>query len=231
MLSPFEQRQLDENCINVVETARLIGQQDQIIIAGLCRGIDISEAEKKSGEMRLVLEGMKAQGRKLRQKLGVPEVTATFASIPVLFPNWLGTLRSQITDAELSIAGEDAQIIRNMRKGMDTREAEKVVERDRVILEDKKRVCSGALPRESQTKAENRYTGKDRRRVEACKISVLRKGKPSPLLGTRYLSNLSWVKRGPLSAHYFEDVVHVARMIEPILCQDVSSSRRGGHAT
>jgi hypothetical protein len=142
MLSPFEQRQLDENSVDVIEASRLIGQQDQIIIADLCRGVDTSEAEKKSGEMRLVLEGMKAQGRKLRQRFSIPEVAGTFASTPVLFPNWLGTLRSEIADAELSIAGQNAQIVIDMRNGLDTSEAEKVVERDIVILEGKKRVCN-----------------------------------------------------------------------------------------
>jgi hypothetical protein len=147
MLSPLEQRQLDENGLNVIEAARLIGQQDQIIIAGLCRGIDTSEAEKKAGEMRLVLEGMKAQGRKLRQRLNIPEVADTFASIPVQFPNWLGTLLSEIADAELSIAGQNAQIIIDMRNGLDTSEAEKVLERDSVILEGKKRVCNNRSSR------------------------------------------------------------------------------------
>jgi hypothetical protein len=155
MLSPSEQRQLDENRINVVEAIRLIRQQDQVIIARLFSGIDTSEAKKKSGEMRLVLEGMKAQGRKLRHELDLPEVAGTFTGVPVLFPNWVATLRSEITDAEISIAGQDAQIILDIRKGMDTSEAEKVVERDRVILEDKKRVCSGALLSNSQRKAGN----------------------------------------------------------------------------
>ncbi|MEA3156324.1 MAG: hypothetical protein QOK44_3913 [Betaproteobacteria bacterium] len=142
MLSPFEQRQLDANSLEIIEASLLIGQQDQIIIAGLCRGIDTSEAERKSSEMRLVLEGMKAQGRKLRQRINIPEVAGTFANVPVQFPNWLATLRSEISDAELSIAGKSAQIVIDMRNGLDTSEAEKVLERERVILEDKKRVCN-----------------------------------------------------------------------------------------
>jgi hypothetical protein len=142
MLPPFEQRQLDANHLEVIEQSRLIRQQDQIVIASLCRGTDTSEAEKKSGEMRLVLEGMKAQGRKLRQRFDIPEAAGTFAGIPVLFPNWIGTLRSEIADAELSIAGQNAQIVVDMRNGLDTSEAEKVVEADRAILEDKKRVCN-----------------------------------------------------------------------------------------
>jgi hypothetical protein len=142
VLSPIEQRQLDANSLEIIEASRLIGRQDQIIIAGLCRGIDTSEAEKKSGEMRLLLEGIKAQGRKLRQRLNIPEVAGTVTSIPVLFPNWLGTLRSEIADAELSIAGQNAQIVIDMRNGLDTSEAEKVLERDSVTLEDKKRVCN-----------------------------------------------------------------------------------------
>jgi hypothetical protein len=147
MLLAFEQSQLDLNGLDVINATRLIGQQDQIIIAGLCRGIDTSEAEKKAGEMRLVLEGMKAQGRKLRQKLNLPEVVTSFTSIPVLFPNWLATLRSETVDAELSIAGQSAQIVIDMRNGLDTREAEKVVERDSAILEDKKRVCNSGASR------------------------------------------------------------------------------------
>jgi hypothetical protein len=147
MLSAFEQSQLDQNGLDVINATRLIGQQDQIIIAGLCRGIDTSEAEKKAGEMRLILEGMKVQGRKLRQRLNIPEVAGTFASVPVQFPNWLATLRSEIADAGLSIAGQNAQIIIDMRNGLDTSEAEKAVERDRLILEDKKRVCNNRAPR------------------------------------------------------------------------------------
>jgi hypothetical protein len=76
MLSASEQNQLDQNGLDVINPTRLIGQQDQIIIAGLCRGIDTSDAEKKAGEMRLILEGMKAQGRKLRQRLNIPESPA-----------------------------------------------------------------------------------------------------------------------------------------------------------
>jgi hypothetical protein len=102
--------------------ARLIGQPDQIIIASLCRGIDTSEAEKWSSEMRLVLEGMKAQGRKLRQRLNIPEGANSFTSIPPLFPNWLANLRSEIMDAELHIAGQNAQIILDIRNGLDTKD-------------------------------------------------------------------------------------------------------------
>jgi hypothetical protein len=142
MLSPFEQRQLDENSLAVIEATRLIGRQDRLVIAGLCKGMDTSEAERKSSEMRLVLEGMKAPGRKLRQRLNIPELASSVANIPALFPNWLATLRSEITDAELSIAGQNAQIVIDMRNGLDTREAEAGVERHRVILEDKKRVCN-----------------------------------------------------------------------------------------
>jgi hypothetical protein len=147
MLSAFEQSQLDQNGVDVIDAMRLIGQQDQIIIAGLCRGIDTSEAEKKSGEMRLVLEGIKAQGRKLRQVFDIPEVAGTLPNISLLFPNWLGTLRADIVDAELSIAAQNAQIVIDMRNGLDTSEAERVLERDSVILEDKKRVCNNRASR------------------------------------------------------------------------------------
>jgi hypothetical protein len=56
-------------------------------------------------------------------------------------------LRAEIVDAELLIAGRTAQIVIDMRNGLDTSEAEKVVERDSAILEDKKRVCNNRVSR------------------------------------------------------------------------------------
>jgi hypothetical protein len=38
--------------------------QDELIIAGLCKGIDTVEAEHKASEMRITLERMKALGCK-----------------------------------------------------------------------------------------------------------------------------------------------------------------------
>jgi hypothetical protein len=43
---------------------RIIGMQDDLTIAGLCKGIDTVAAEEKGMQMRRVLERMKVRSRK-----------------------------------------------------------------------------------------------------------------------------------------------------------------------
>jgi hypothetical protein len=38
--------------------------QDELILAGLSKGVDVFEAENNASEMRIILERMKALGRK-----------------------------------------------------------------------------------------------------------------------------------------------------------------------
>ena len=52
----------------LAEAERLIGIQDERIIAGLRKGIDTIEAENKAAEMRGALESIKARGHKLAGK-------------------------------------------------------------------------------------------------------------------------------------------------------------------
>jgi hypothetical protein len=48
----------------LAEAERLIGIQDERIIAGLRKGIDTIEAEDKAAEMRAALESIKTRARK-----------------------------------------------------------------------------------------------------------------------------------------------------------------------
>jgi hypothetical protein len=64
MIGPSIQQRIDPLHTAMAEFERLIGMQDELIVAGLHRGIDTAEAENKSQEMRIILEGMKARGRK-----------------------------------------------------------------------------------------------------------------------------------------------------------------------
>jgi hypothetical protein len=56
--------QLDPVHTTAAETQRLIRVQDELTIAGLCKGVDTTESENKSRDLRLVLEGMKALDRR-----------------------------------------------------------------------------------------------------------------------------------------------------------------------
>jgi hypothetical protein len=64
MHRPSIQQQIDPLHTERAEAERLLGMQDELIIAGLCKGIDTVEAEHKASEMRITLERMKALGRK-----------------------------------------------------------------------------------------------------------------------------------------------------------------------
>ena len=64
MLGPFVQQQIDPLHTEIAEVERLIGIQDDLTIAGLCKGIDTTEAENKSLQMRGLLEGMRTRSRK-----------------------------------------------------------------------------------------------------------------------------------------------------------------------
>ena len=65
MIGPFVQQQIDPLHTEIAEVERLIGMQDDLTIAGLCKGIDTRETENKSLEMRGFLEGMKARRRQV----------------------------------------------------------------------------------------------------------------------------------------------------------------------
>jgi hypothetical protein len=64
MIGPFVQQQIDPLHTEIAEIERLIGIQDNLTIAGLCKGIDTTEAENKSLQMRGLLEGMRTRSRK-----------------------------------------------------------------------------------------------------------------------------------------------------------------------
>jgi hypothetical protein len=64
MLGPFVQQQIDPLHTEIAEVERLLGIQDDLTIAGLCKGIDTSEAENKSLQMRGLLERMRTRSRK-----------------------------------------------------------------------------------------------------------------------------------------------------------------------
>jgi hypothetical protein len=74
MIGPSTQQKVDPLHTAAAETRRLISVQDELTIAGLCKGIDTTESENKSRDLRVVLEGMKALGRRRagrkRQVLG-----------------------------------------------------------------------------------------------------------------------------------------------------------------
>ena len=64
MIGPSTQQKVDPLHTAAAETQRLISVQDELTIAGLCKGIDTTESENKSRELRVVLEGMKARDRR-----------------------------------------------------------------------------------------------------------------------------------------------------------------------
>jgi hypothetical protein len=64
MIGPSSQQKVDPLHTAAAETQRLISVQDELTIAGLCKGIDTTESENKSRDLRVVLEGMKALGRR-----------------------------------------------------------------------------------------------------------------------------------------------------------------------
>jgi hypothetical protein len=65
MVSPFIRQQIDPLNLEIAEAERLIEIQDDLTIAGLCIGIDTTEAEGKGVKMRRVLQGMKLRRNKL----------------------------------------------------------------------------------------------------------------------------------------------------------------------
>jgi hypothetical protein len=64
MIGPSVQQNVDPLHTEMAEVERLIGIQDELTIAGLCRGKDTTESEGKSRVLRVSLEGMKALSRK-----------------------------------------------------------------------------------------------------------------------------------------------------------------------
>jgi hypothetical protein len=64
MIGPSSQQKVDPLHTAAAETQRLISVQDELTIAGLCAGIDTTESENKSRDLRVVLEGIKALGRR-----------------------------------------------------------------------------------------------------------------------------------------------------------------------
>jgi hypothetical protein len=64
MIGPSVQQKVDCPHTEMAEVERLIGIQDELTIAGLCKGVDTTESEDKSRVLRVSLEGMKALSRK-----------------------------------------------------------------------------------------------------------------------------------------------------------------------
>src|SRR3954454_11406802 len=64
MIGPSSQQKVDPLHTAAAETQRLISVQDELTIASLCKGMDTTESENKSRELRVVLEGMKALDRR-----------------------------------------------------------------------------------------------------------------------------------------------------------------------
>ena len=64
MIGPSVQQKVDPLHKEMAEVERLIGIQDELTIAGLCKGVDTTESEEKSRVLRVSLEGMKALSRK-----------------------------------------------------------------------------------------------------------------------------------------------------------------------
>ena len=64
MHRPSNQQQIDPLHTERAEAERLLGMQDELILAGLSKGVDVFEAENNASEMRIILERMKALGRK-----------------------------------------------------------------------------------------------------------------------------------------------------------------------
>jgi hypothetical protein len=64
MIGPSVQQKVDPLHTEMAEVKRLIGIQDELTIAGLCKGIDTTESEGKSRVLRISLEVMKAHKRK-----------------------------------------------------------------------------------------------------------------------------------------------------------------------
>ena len=63
MIGPVQQK-VDPLHTEMAEIERLIGIQDELTIAGLCKSVDTTESEDKSRVLRVSLEGMKALSRK-----------------------------------------------------------------------------------------------------------------------------------------------------------------------
>ena len=66
----------------IAEVERLIGMQDDLTIAGLCKGIDTTETENKSLEMRGFLEGMKARRRQSAERASPPITIGIVGTVP-----------------------------------------------------------------------------------------------------------------------------------------------------
>ena len=59
MIGPSSQQKVDPLHTAAAETQRLISVQDELTIAGLCKGIDTTESENKSRDLRVVLEELR----------------------------------------------------------------------------------------------------------------------------------------------------------------------------
>jgi hypothetical protein len=64
MIGPSVQQKVDPLHTEMAEVERLIGIQDELTIAGLCKGIDTTESEDKSRVLRVSPEKIKALARK-----------------------------------------------------------------------------------------------------------------------------------------------------------------------
>ena len=64
MTGPSSLQHIDPLHAELAKAQRLIGIQDERIIAGLRKGIDTTEAENKAADMRDALESIKTRGRK-----------------------------------------------------------------------------------------------------------------------------------------------------------------------
>ena len=58
-------QQMDPLSVEIAEAERLIEIQDNLTIAGLCTGVDVSEVQDKAVQMRRALVGMRLRRRKL----------------------------------------------------------------------------------------------------------------------------------------------------------------------
>jgi len=63
MIGPSVQQKVDPLHTEMAEVERLIGIQDELTIAGLCKGVDTTESEDKSRVLRVSLSRKQA-GRK-----------------------------------------------------------------------------------------------------------------------------------------------------------------------
>ena len=64
MIGPSVQQKVDPLHTEMAEVERLIGIQDELTIAGLCKGVDTAKSERKVRVLRVSLAGMKALSRK-----------------------------------------------------------------------------------------------------------------------------------------------------------------------